>query len=100
MSDEHTIDVGKHVRAYVLVFTALLVLTVITVAASYLHLATPLAIGLALAIASVKGALVACYFMHLISERRLIYWVLILTVAFFAVLLFVPLLTSLDEVGP
>ena len=31
-------------------------------------------------IATVKGALVAGYFMHLISERKLIYWVLGFTV--------------------
>jgi cytochrome c oxidase subunit 4 len=99
VSHDHTIDVAKHVRAYILVFTALLALTAITVGVSYLHLSTGPAIVLALVIATVKGSLVACYFMHLISERRLIYWVLILTVAFFVVLLFVPLLTSLDAVG-
>jgi len=94
MSDDHTIDVGKHVRTYMIVFAALLVLTVVTVAVSYLHLSVVTAIVLALIIASVKGSLVACYFMHLISERKLIYAVLLLTVVFFVVLLFLPVMTS------
>ena len=36
---------------------------------------------------------VAGFFMHLISERKMIYGVLVLTVAFFLVLLFVPFFT-------
>ena len=39
------------------------------------------------------GALVACYFMHLISEKKLILAVLVLTAVFFAALLALPLLT-------
>lgn len=41
----------------------------------------------ALLIAAVKGSLVPCYFMHLISEKRLIYAVLALATVFFVVLL-------------
>jgi cytochrome c oxidase subunit IV len=41
----------------------------------------------------IKGSLVAGFFMHLISEKKLIYAVLALTVAFFIVLLFVPVIT-------
>ena len=33
----------------------------------------------ALLVATIKGSLVACYFMHLISEKKLIYAVLALT---------------------
>ena len=56
-----------------------------------------LAIALALFIATIKGSLVACFFMHLISEKKLIIWVLILTVAFFFVLLLVPMWTSMSD---
>lgn len=93
MSD-HTADIDKHVRTYLIVFGALLVLTVVTVAVSYLEISVPAAIGLALVIATIKASLVACYFMHLISEQKLVYWVLILTVSFFVVLIFLPVLTS------
>lgn len=97
MSAEHAADIDKHVRAAVMVFGALLVLTVVTVAIYYLHLSLPAAIGLALLVATVKGSLVACYFMHLISERKLIYLVLTLTVVFFVSLLLLPVLTSVAD---
>ena len=48
---------------------------------------------MALFIATIKGALVAGYFMHLLSEKKLIIAVLALTVAFFVVLLALPVLT-------
>jgi cytochrome c oxidase subunit 4 len=94
----HEIDVDHHVRSYILVFVALLALTLVTVAVSYLDLPTGPAIALALVVAAVKGALVAGYFMHLVSERKLIYWVLAVTVVFFLFVLLVPVLTELDEV--
>jgi hypothetical protein len=54
----------------------------------------------ALFIAAVKGSLVACFFMHLISERRMILGVLALTLLFFLVLLLLPMYTSMDyQVG-
>jgi len=51
------------------------------------------AVTIALFVAIVKGSLVAGYFMHLVSEKKLIYAVLALTVAFFVVLLALPVLT-------
>ena len=86
-------DIDKHVRVYITVFVALMVLTVVTVAVSYLHLSTPLAVAVALFIAIIKGSLVACYFMHLISEKKLILAVLGITVFMFVVLMIVPVLT-------
>jgi cytochrome c oxidase subunit 4 len=74
-------------------------LTIITVTVSYLDLPTPGAIALALTIAGIKGSLVAAYFMHLISERKLIYVVLAFTLIFFLAVLFGPLLTNLDEIS-
>ncbi len=89
----HAVDIDKHVRVYITVFVALMILTIITVAISYLDLATPIAVTVALLVAIVKGSLVACYFMHLISEKKLIYAVLVLTAAFFVALLALPVLT-------
>src|SRR5688572_13008223 len=85
-SDHHAADIDRHVRIYITVFVVLMVLTIVTVAISYLHLPVATAVTLALVVATVKGTLVACYFMHLISEKKLIYAVLALTVVFFAVL--------------
>ena len=99
MDAAHSAEFDKHVRGYIVVFVTLMALTLITVAVWRLHLPVRLAITVALAIATVKGSLVACYFMHLISEKKLVLWVLALTVVFFIVLLFVPLFTIADRVG-
>jgi cytochrome c oxidase subunit 4 len=99
MSDSHSTDLDKHVRTYIMVFVSLMVLTLITVAVSYLHLPVHQAIAVALVIATVKGSLVACYFMHLISEKRLILWVMVLTVVFFLFLIFLPVFTDADRIG-
>ena len=93
---EHAVDIDHHVRIYVTVFVALMVLTVVTVAISYLHLPIAMAVTVALLVATVKGTLVACYFMHLISEKKLIYAVLALTVIFFVALLALPAVTHSD----
>lgn len=92
MAHDHA-ELDKHVRIYIGVFMALMVLTIVTVAISYLHLSVPIAVSLALLVATIKGTLVACYFMHLVSETKLIYAVLVLTIVFFAVLLVLPVMT-------
>jgi cytochrome c oxidase subunit 4 len=86
-------EIDKHVRVYIVVFVALMALTVVTVAVSYLDLSTPMAIAVALFIAVIKGSLVACYFMHLISEKKLIYVVLAITAFKFVALMILPVLT-------
>jgi len=96
MTSDHEVDIDRHVKVYITVFVALMVLTIVTVAISRLHLSVPIAVTVALLVAIIKGSLVACYFMHLISEKKLIYAVLALTVAFFAVLLALPVLTFFD----
>ena len=90
---DHAADIDRHVRVYITVFVALMVLTIVTVAISRVHLPIPIAVTVALAVATIKGSLVACYFMHLISEKKLILWVLALTVVFFVVLLALPAVT-------
>jgi len=95
-TSDHAADIDRHVRVYITVFVALMALTLITVAISYLHLPLPMAVTVALLVATVKGSLVACYFMHLISEKKLIYAVLGLTAVFFVVLLALPVITVHD----
>jgi cytochrome c oxidase subunit 4 len=96
MSHEGIFDIKKHVRIYITVFVALAALTIVTVAVSYLHLSKVPALIVALSIASVKGSLVACYFMHLISERKLIFTVLVLTAVFFLALILLPIFTDVE----
>ena len=61
------------VRLYVAVFAALLVLTVATVAVSYVDLG-PVSVVVALAIAFTKAVLVVLFFMHL-RESSGLTWV-------------------------
>ncbi|MFN7951194.1 MAG: cytochrome C oxidase subunit IV family protein [bacterium] len=98
--DHHAADLDKHVRSALIVFGSLLALTVVTVVVAELDLPKREAIALALVIATIKGSLVAAYFMHLLSERKTIFAVLGLTVGFFFVLLLTPTATSIvDHVG-
>lgn len=96
MNESHTAELGehfkKHIQGYIVVFVALMALTVVTVAVSYLHFPIHTAIIIALIIATIKGSLVACYFMHLISERKVIYAILIIAALF---ILGLPFLTML-----
>jgi len=99
MTNDHAADIDKHVRIYITVFVTLMALTIVTVAISYLHLPVHLAVSVALFVAFVKGSLVACYFMHLISEKKVIYGVLVLTALFFIALVLLPVLTVSDGFG-
>ena len=92
-------DVKKHIKLYWMIGGTLLVLTVVTVAVSYVDFAVPLAVTIALIIAITKGSLVVSYFMHLIGERKGIYAALILTAVFFVVLMSIPILGHVDKVG-
>jgi caa(3)-type oxidase subunit IV len=91
--------IKKSIRSYGIIGGLLLLFTAITVAANQVHLAVPVAITVALIIAATKGSMVAAVFMHLSHEKKWIYGALLLTVVFFVVLLFVPLLTVSDTIG-
>ncbi len=94
MSESEAALVKQHVRVYVMVFSALAVLTVVTVAISYLRLPTGYAIAVAMVVATVKASLVALYFMHLISEEKVILWLLLLCAAFLVALMALPVGTE------
>lgn len=91
--------VKKSVRAYFMIGAALIVFTGITVGANLVQFAVPIAIAVALIIATIKGSMVAAVFMHLSDEKKWIYGSLILTAVFFAVLMTVPLFTTMDTIG-
>jgi cytochrome c oxidase subunit IV len=82
--DDHAAhDVSKHIRLYVLIGVTLLVFTGITVALSYINFGTQKAnVAVAMLVATFKAGLVAAIFMHLSSEKRMIYRILIFTFFF------------------
>ena len=82
-ADSHA-HIAKHVKVYITVFIALLVGTLVTVGMYAVHFeSVPLTILIALFIATVKASLVAGFFMHLISEKKAIYAILVFTAFFF-----------------
>ena len=87
MSDAHTSEhdhFSHHIRRYLYVFFALICGTIFTVWASYIHFdSRSINIALALLIASTKAFLVAGFFMHLISEKKMIYSIMAFTAFFF-----------------
>jgi len=90
-------DMNHHIKVYRNVFIGLLIFTGFTVGASYIHFDIVwMGIALGLAIAFVKGYLVASNFMHLNDEKSFIYLTLGITVAFFLVLFFMPILWHND----
>ena len=91
--------IQAEIKKYMMVFAALAVLTIVTVAVSYIDLSLAGAVVLAMIVASIKGTLVAGYFMHLLDEKFTIYWILALTMLFFAVLMLLPAATVSDHTG-
>jgi caa(3)-type oxidase subunit IV len=92
-----------HIANYRKVFIFLLIGTTLTVWASYMEFnvqnSIAGAIFVGLTIAFIKGYLVAANFMHLNSEKKMIYWILLLTIFFLALLLFIPLLWDLNNMS-
>ena len=96
-------DLGHHIANYRNVFIYLLIGTALTVAASYLEFnvrdSIAGAVFVGLTIATIKGYLVAANFMHLNSEKKMIYWILMLTVFFLVLLLSIPLLWDINNMS-
>ena len=93
----HDDHFSHHVRRYLYVFYALLFGTIVTVLASYIPFGNrSINVGVALFIASGKAFLVAGYFMHLISERKMIYGIMAFTAVFFIGLMFLILCSTSD----
>ena len=94
---EHDDHIAHHVRRYLYVFVALILGTIFTVWASYIHFPSrEINIAVALVIASCKAFLVAGYFMHLISEKKMVYGILGFTVFFFTGLMALTLWSAND----
>ena len=92
-----TRDIAAQVRGYLMVFGALLVLTMVTVGVSYLDLPEAETVVVALTIATIKASLVALFFMHLKGERPMVKWPLALTAFLFVGLLASVLYSEADH---
>lgn len=97
MTPQAQADFAHHVRRYLYIFYALLFGTLITVGASYIPFGNhAINIAVALVIACGKAFLVAGFFMHLISEQKMIYGLLAFTGCFVLGLMFLTLSAYAD----
>ena len=103
MDTTHSIEtkeeIQKEVKKHITIYGLLLFLTAVNFFVSRMHLSAMQTLTGVLLIASIQGSLVACYFMHLISEKKLIHFVLILTIIGFITLLLFPLLGFLGRLN-
>jgi len=83
MSTSHS----NSIKPYLIVFTALAILTATTVALSYAGLPHHKAILIAILISLTKCTLIASVFMHLRTERKGIWAILLIALFFVAVLI-------------
>ena len=82
---EKPVSLQSYIRLCGVVFVVVLCTTTGMIATSFAHIGEgwTLKVALILAIAVVNAFLVAGYLMHLLSEKKLIYTVLVFTVFFF-----------------
>lgn len=100
MSDiAHIEEVKKHIRVYISVFAALAVLTIVTVAVGYMHLPMVPALIAALVIATIKAGLVAAYFMHLVSEERVVHWLVWMSLGLLLTMFAIFTVYYYDQIG-
>ena len=67
---EHTHDPQKEARAHLITLVTLLILTAITVGASYIQFGSGAAnVVIALTIATIKASIVGLFFMHLLHDK-------------------------------
>jgi caa(3)-type oxidase subunit IV len=81
-------DVKKRVRRHIIIAVALVVGTLTTIWTSQTNFGRDgLKVAMTLAIAGAQAFMVAGFFMHLLSEKKMIYCFLVFTAVFFAVMM-------------
>ncbi len=81
---EQPVNLNSYIRLCAVIFFAVLCTTALMIYASFLpHFGWTAKVAMILSIAVVNAFLVAGYLMHLLSEKKLVFTVLIFTVIFF-----------------
>jgi len=94
MSAHHAASAHSHLGRYLAVWGALMALTAVTWGLSRFHIPGGAGVAVALTIASVKGALVALFFMHLYDQPGPNRLVLLTSLVFVALLVALVLLDN------
>jgi cytochrome c oxidase subunit IV len=92
-------EIRKSIKKYVMIGGVLYVLTFVTWVVSFFDFGTGPTIALGMAVATTKASLVALFFMHLIDEKKLIYYTLLLTAFMFLVCMSLPSATTHSAAG-
>jgi caa(3)-type oxidase subunit IV len=95
--NENVESIRKRLKIYRWIFVVLLALTGATAGIFYLHPGGGRATSLALMIATIQAALASAYFMHLNTEKKMIFRILLFTGIFFLGLIFLTLLALHDQ---
>jgi heme/copper-type cytochrome/quinol oxidase subunit 4 len=81
-------DVKRHVRQHIIIAVALAIGSLTTIWTSQTHFGNfAVNVAMTLLVAGVQGFMVAGYYMHLLSEKKMIYSFLIFTAFFFVVMI-------------
>src|SRR3954449_200973 len=90
-----SVPLPHHKVNYVGIFVLLCLLTIVTVAVAFVHVEREIIkVLIALTIASIKGAAVALFFMHLKFEGKLIFLILLVPV-FLSIVLVISLIPDI-----
>lgn len=95
MTDAPQEEVKKQSRIYWIIGGALILLTAVT----FLNFTLGAAVSAALMIAGLQALLAASVFMHLISEKKVIFILIAFTVLMLLAVLFLPISASFTNAG-
>ena len=87
-SEQELSDVKKHVRQHIIIAVGLALGSIMTLWTSQTNFGSfSLNVAITLGIAAIQAFMVAAFFMHLLSEKKLIYSFLAFTAVFFVVMI-------------
>jgi hypothetical protein len=97
-SHEHPVDFPSYLRRCIYIFIAILCATSLMIWISFLpeHYTWAEKVGMILTVAVANAFVVAGFLMHLISEKKMIYTVLVFTVFFAAAMMWLTLYAMND----
>lgn len=97
-SEKDLQDVKRHVRQHVIIAIGIALGTIMTLWTSQTNFGSfGLNVGITLFIAAVQAFMVAGFFMHLLSEKKMIYCFLVFTAVFFVVMMGVTFWARMPE---
>ncbi len=91
-------DVQKHVQHHIIIALVLIVGSATTLWTSQTHFSSfAVNVYATLTVAAIQGFLVAAYYMHLLSQKKMIYTFLVFTAIFFVVMIRITYWARLPE---